>query len=164
MTTRNGFKKLLSNVKMSGVSQDENGEWTVINSSTNKKRMMGDPSGRWWGSNSKSTLWIPNKIYITEQDLALVWKKQDGRCFWFDIPLNMNLLFSNYHEYIPKHPLAPSVDRIDDDKDYTIDNIVICCRLANFGRNTCPAEKFRDIVDVVTKKIPVTSLETFMNG
>jgi hypothetical protein len=160
--SKNGFKKLLANVKMNGLSQDENGDWTIIKSSTNKKRMQGVASGRWWGALPNSKVWTPSKVMITEADLRQVWKRQDGRCYWFDIPLDMNLLFSDSLEYIPKHPLAPSVDKIDDKDDYTIDNIVICCRLANFGRNVCPADKFRDIVDVVTKKKQVHSLEDFM--
>lgn len=157
---KNGFKKLLSNVKMNGVSQDENGEWTIINSSTNKKRMQGQ--GQWWGGLEKSKIWIPNKVLITEKDLSSIWMKQEGRCYWFDIPLNLNLLFSDYSEYIPKHPLAPSVDRLNDDEDYTIENVVICCRLANFGRNICPADKFREIIDIVTKKKEQSSLEKFL--
>lgn len=158
---RNGFKKLLANVKMNGVSRDAEGNWTVINSSTNRKRMESSPDGLWWGSCKNSKKWIPSKIFITEADLKSVWIKQNGRCYWFDIPLDLNLLFSDNAEYIPKHPLAPSVDKLDDSADYTVDNIVICCRLSNFGRNTCPADKFRNIVDIVTKKIEVSNLEKF---
>ena len=36
---RDPFKKLLSNCKMNAVSQDENGQWTKINSSTNRRRL-----------------------------------------------------------------------------------------------------------------------------
>lgn len=163
MKMRNGFKKLLANVKMNGVSQDNDGNWTIIASSTNRKRMQASSSGSWWGSCQNSKVWIPSKVLITEKDIASVWNLQNGKCYWFDVPLDMNLLFSDSSDYIPKHPLAPSIDKIDDKLDYTVDNIVICCRLANFGRNVCPADKFRNIVDVVTKKKKVLTLENFIN-
>lgn len=163
MKTRNGFKKLLLNVKMNGVSQDEDGEWTLIASSTNKKRMEKNKEGSWWGSCQNSKTWVPSKVMITEQDLRSIWIAQKGRCYWFDIPLDLNLLFSDSIEYIPKHPLAPSVDKILEKGDYTVDNIVICCRLANFGRNVCPHDTFKDIVEIVTKKKEVSSLDIFFN-
>jgi hypothetical protein len=150
---KNPFKKLLSNVKMNGLSQDKNGEFTIINSSTNRKRMEGNASGRWWGSNPKSKQWVPNKIYLTEQDLVEIWNKQNQLCYWFNIPLDLNLLFNTHPNYYPKHPLAPSVDRIDDKKDYTKDNVIICCRLANFGRNVYPFQEFHDIIKTVKGEI-----------
>jgi hypothetical protein len=47
---------------------------------------------------------------------------------------------------MPKHPLAPSIDKIDVSGDYTKDNIVITSRFANFGRNVCDFDKFHKIV------------------
>ena len=75
----------------------------------------------------------------------------------------MAFYFSDYADYYPKHPLAPSVDKIDDKKDYTIDNIVICCRLANFGRNVYPFEPFQTVIDIVTHKTKVNNLDDFYN-
>ena len=160
---RDGFKKLLSNIKMNALSMDDNGEFTIINSSTNRKRMKNDSSGKIWGSHPNSKVWIPSKIYIDEKDLQQIWKKQNELCYWFKIPLNFNLLFSDYADYYPKHPLAPSVDKIDDKKDYTIDNIVICCMLANFGRNVYPFEPFQTVIDIVTHKTKVNNLDDFYN-
>lgn len=155
---RNGFKKLLANVRKNGVSQDENGEWTVIHSSTNKARMQGIATNRLC-SNKTSDFWVPNKVLLTEEDLRELWNRQDGKCYWFGIDLHLNLLFHTDPNYIPKHPLAPSVDKLDIHGDYSIDNVVICCRLANFGRNICPADKFRDIVDVVMERKKQAVLE-----
>jgi hypothetical protein len=159
---RNGFKKLLANVKMNGLSMDANGEFTIINSSTNRKRM--EAAGSFTGSSPNSKLWIPRNIYITEKDLIEIWNKQDQLCYWFKIPLDFNLLFSNYPGYFPKHPLAPSVDRIDDAKDYTKDNIVICCRFANFGRNVYPFKEFHDVVSLLKGEEKANSLMEFINA
>ncbi len=41
---RDHFKKLWSTILSNGVRQDAEGNWTVINSSTNKRRMEGKAS------------------------------------------------------------------------------------------------------------------------
>ena len=145
---RNVFNTLLSMAKRNALSMDENGEWTVIYSSVNKKRAMegglhGLPGGQQW---------VPKKIYIDDNDLRDIWKEQGEKCYWFHIPLDFNLLYSDYHLYRPKHPLAPSIDKIDDNGDYTRDNVVICCRLANFGRNIHPFGEFHDVIETITGK------------
>jgi hypothetical protein len=50
---------------------------------------------------------------------------------------------------MPKHPMCPSIDKINVDGDYTKENIVITTRFANFGRNVCEFDKFHDIVKVL---------------
>ena len=134
------YKKLLSNCKMNGIYQKADGTWT-INSSTNKRRMdkTGSSVGGAAGPNSKE--WTPAKILITEKDLEDQWVKQGQVCYWLKIPLDMNLLFKDHPEWYSKHPFAPSVDRIDDLKDYTPDNILITSRFANFGRNIFPYDR-----------------------
>lgn len=131
---------------MNAVQQDENGQWTKINSSTNRRRMnkTGSSVGGAVGENSKD--WKPSKLLIDEKDLKDVWENQQGKCYWFDIPLDLDLLYKDHPGWFPKHPLAPSVDKIDDKLDYTKDNIVICCRFANFGRNVYPFDKMHELV------------------
>lgn len=132
------------------MSRDDNGQFTVLpKSSTNRKRMNHDSTGIRAGSLPNSKVWIPAKLYIDEKDLKNLWEKQNEVCYWFKIPLDSDLLFNKHPDYFPKHPLAPSVDRIDDTKDYTIDNVVICCRFANFGRNVYPFEKFHDVINLL---------------
>ena len=146
MKKRDPFKKLLTNCSMNAVQQDSNGEWTKINSSTNRRRMnkVGSSVGGSVGENSKE--WMPSKLLIDENDLKEIWENQNGRCYWFNIPLDLNLLYKNHPGWYPKHPLAPSVDKINDKLDYTKDNIVICCRFANFGRNVYPFDKMHELV------------------
>jgi hypothetical protein len=132
---RNPFKKLITLIRLNAVTQDENGEWTKITSSTNRRKMQNG--------------WIPSKLMLTEQDLRDIWVQQNGLCYWFKIPLNLDLLFEACPDYYFKHPLAPSVDKKDDKGDYTKDNVVICCRLANYGRQTYPFNRFSEIVDIL---------------
>ncbi len=60
--------------------------------------------------------------YINE-----LFEKQNGLCYWFNIPL--------IPSEIKKHPQQPSLDRLDINKGYVKDNVVLCCYAANIGRN-----------------------------
>ena len=144
---RNHFKKLWSSILSNGVRQDEEGNWTVINSSTNKRRMEGTGSSVGGASGPQSTEWIPAKILVTPAEIEDIWIKQGGKCYWFGVPLDMNLLYKDHPDWMPKHPMAPSIDKIDVNGDYTNENIVICTRFANFGRNVCEFNRFHEIVE-----------------
>ena len=146
---RDYFKKLWSSILSNGVRQDPDGNWTVINSSTNKRRMDGTGSSVAGPSGPNQKQWVPAKIHVTPEEIKEVWDKQGGRCYWFGVDLDLSLMYKDHPDWMPKHPLAPSIDKIDVDGDYTKDNIVICTRLANFGRNTCDFDKFHEIVNKI---------------
>jgi len=55
--------------------------------------------------------------------------------------MNLDLLYSKWH------PLAPSADRLDESKGYHKDNIVICTRLSNLGRQRYNIDKFHEIAE-----------------
>ena len=137
------------NCSMNAVQQDSNGEWTKINSSTNRRRMNKSGSSVGGAAGEKSKDWMPSKLLIDKNDLKEIWENQGGRCYWFNIPLDLNLLYKDHPEWYPKHPLAPSVDKINDKLDYTKNNIVICCRFANFGRNVYPFDKMHELVAIL---------------
>lgn len=143
---RDHFKKLWSSILSNGVRQDEYGEWNVINSSTNKRRMQGMGSSVGGPSSPNQKQWIPSKVIVSPQEIQEIWEKQEGRCYWFGIKMDIGLLYKDHEDWMPKHPLAPSIDKIDVDGDYTKENIVICTRFANFGRNVCDFDRFHKIV------------------
>ena len=83
------------------------------------------------------------KVTITKEDLKEQFLKQDGRCYWFGIPININDVYTS------NNPLAPSVDRLDNDRDYHKNNIVVCTILANMGRGKCDKRTFKRIVEKI---------------
>ena len=76
---------------------------------------------------------------IDEQFISELYEKQNGRCYWFNVKLEP----SN----IAKYPWQPSLDRLDREKGYTKDNVVLACYSANIGRNTCTDELFSKFVE-----------------
>lgn len=64
---------------------------------------------------------------LTVSDINEMFDKQNGLCYWFKVPL-----IPSSHK---KHPQQPSLDRLDRDKGYTKENVVLCCYSANIGRN-----------------------------
>jgi hypothetical protein len=64
---------------------------------------------------------------LTINDINEMMSNQKGLCYWFNIPLVPSSK--------PKHPQQPSLDRLDRNKGYTKDNVVLCCYSANMGRN-----------------------------
>jgi hypothetical protein len=149
MMQRDYFKKLWSTILSNGVRQDEDGNWTKINSSTNRRRMEGKGSSVGGPSGDNQRQWVPAKIIVTPEELEQIWNQQDGKCYWFGVTLDLDLVYKNHPDWRPKHPLAPSIDKIDPDGDYTKDNIVITTRFANFGRNVCEFDRFGEIVELL---------------
>lgn len=147
---RNPFDALLSMCKKNGLYQKSDGTWT-IDSSTNRKRML--TSGRFGDGGSNAKPWVPAKILITSADLEAQWEKQGKVCYWFKIPLDFDLLYKDHPNWYPKHPGAPSVDKINESGDYTPDNIVITCRFANLGRNIYPHDKMVTFMEHIKKGI-----------
>ena len=83
------------------------------------------------------------EIDISIEDLKEVYNKQNGKCFWFNIPLDINSVLEK------GNPLSMSADRIDNNKGYNKQNIVICCRLANLGRQDYNFDSFKDIIKYI---------------
>jgi len=80
-------------------------------------------------------------VEITEQHLIELYKKQNGRCYWSNYPLNPNDVFK-------KHcPQSISLDRLDDSRGYVPGNVVLTTRGENLGRKDCPADVYRKYVE-----------------
>ena len=80
---------------------------------------------------------------LTVNDINEMFEKQNGLCYWFKTPL------------VPsdklKHPQQPSLDRLDRDKGYTKDNVVLTCYSANIGRNENDLETWVSFIKLFIK-------------
>jgi hypothetical protein len=149
MTRRKPFGKLISIIQKDAMRKDSNGNFTILpGSSTNILKM-------------KQSSWKPPELHITSDDLNTIWERQNGLCYWFKIPLDLNLLYKDHIDYYKRHPLAPSVDRLDNDGHYTIDNVVICSRFANMGRGPYPADRFQLLINSLKENWTGNNHESF---
>ena len=78
---------------------------------------------------------------LTVDDINEIMEKQNGLCYWFKIPL----IPSNQK----KHPQQPSLDRLNINKGYTKDNVVLCCYSANIGRNENDLETWKNFLSLI---------------
>lgn len=74
---------------------------------------------------------------LTFDDLMEAYKKQGGKCFYSGIEMEKVPKRENYHNL--------SVDRVESDKGYIKDNIVLCCDSINTMKNSMPVSVFIDI-------------------
>jgi hypothetical protein len=80
---------------------------------------------------------------ITHQDVIDAYDMQGGKCYWFGVDLRPDLKGI-------RHPLAPSLDRLDPTAGYVKGNVVISSYFANMGRGPCPAEEFGRVLRQVS--------------
>jgi len=63
------------------------------------------------------------------EDIERIYNEQGGKSRWLELPIDPMDVFRTHY------PLSPSLDRLDNDKDYTPDNICISTRFENYGFN-----------------------------
>tara|TARA_S200000501_G_scaffold294463_1_gene280211 strand:+ start:849 stop:1343 length:495 start_codon:yes stop_codon:yes gene_type:complete len=101
------------------------------------------------------------EVNIDEQWLKEQYERQNKCCYWSGYPIDIESVKER------NNPLAPSLDRLDDNKGYTKDNVVLTIRLFNLGRQTCPEKKFRGVCDKIRDhyngKQVVASLSEFID-
>lgn len=98
------------------------------------------------------------KIEITEQDIINVYEKQKGLSKWLKIPIDPMDVFKKHY------PLAPSIDRIDNNLGYTPENICIATRFENYGFNKCSDSTRQECIMKLRDYTSSNNLTEFFNG
>lgn len=81
---------------------------------------------------------------ITREFLNELWDTQNGKCYYTGI--EMIIIKEG------KHPQHPSLDRINSDKGYTKDNVVLCCQSINFAKHSYSKEEFINFLNLIKNR------------
>lgn len=99
--------------------------------------------------------WAKNRkieFTIATEDLLDLREKQGGKCYytWYD----MEYWYIHYKEWTTadKTKLQLSCDRLDNNRGYTKENIVLCCTIANKMKNTLSQKEFYQICKDISDK------------
>lgn len=84
-------------------------------------------------------------VDISEEYISELFDRQGGKCYWLGIPM------------IPskkvKSPMQPSLDRLDRSRGYVKGNVILCCFVANFGRNENGVEEWKQFLTTLQSKL-----------
>lgn len=91
---------------------------------------------------------IRNKEFdLTLEQLDIIYERQNGCCYYtgdkFDI---------NYSAGYVINKTNLSIDRIDNSKGYTFENVVLCTKLVNIARRESTQQEFLDMCRKVTER------------
>lgn len=75
---------------------------------------------------------------ITRRDIETLWEGQAGRCYWLAVPMVVS--------QVNRHPLQPSLDRLDRRVGYVPTNVVLSSHFANMGRSVTEPDDFRSFL------------------
>ena len=113
------WKRVMENVKLSAKNGAAGGRTvTLLKNAGYTKEQIYSKLGNGSAKNVK----------IDENYLMKLFNEQLERCYWLGTKINVSDVL------IPHHPLAPSIDRLNNDVGYVPGNVVITTRFANRGR------------------------------
>ena len=116
-----------------------------------EKRLYKDKQKKWGVNNPFRLRYLALKnrskkydIYLEFDDSYIeeLYEKQNGKCYYSGI----DMTFERDGKYIL------SVDRIDSNKGYLKDNVVLCCSIVNSMKNTLSTEEFLYIIKTLYLK------------
>lgn len=93
---------------------------------------------------------------VTKEELLQCYKNQQGKCYYSGMPMVLTLEGAGT---IEENPYQITVDRLDSQKGYDKDNIVLCCLVANSAKSVLSQEEFFTFIENVYHRIK-TSLRS----
>ena len=94
---------------------------------------------------------IRNRKYksdLTLDNLKLIWEKQNGKC----AITGLQMILPETTSSTNVGPKCVSIDRIDNSKGYSIDNIQLVCYSANLARNIFTVESIKDFFNEIGRR------------
>jgi hypothetical protein len=117
------------------------------------KKILSNAKGAQNGWNKKHQRLGVNRpvksFTCTAEDIERIYNEQGGLSKWLQIPLDPMDVFRKHY------PLSPSLDRLNNDKDYTPDNICLSTRFENYGFNKSTDEIKNECIDKLKKHIKI---------
>jgi hypothetical protein len=115
------------------------------------KKILSNAKGAQNGWNKKHQKLGVNRpvkeFTCTAEDIERIYNEQDGKSRWLELPLDPQDVFRTHY------PLSPSLDRLDNNKDYTPDNICLSTRFENYGFNKSTDDIKDECVDKILKSL-----------
>ena len=115
------------------------------------KKILSNAKGAQQGWNAKHQKLGVNRpvktFTCTEEDIERIFNEQERKSKWLKIPIDPMDVFRVHY------PLSPSLDRLDNAKDYTPDNICISTRFENYGFNRADDKTKTECIDKLLKMI-----------
>lgn len=96
------------------------------------------------GSNVGSMKSKTVDLTLTIQDLKTIWERQDGKCFYTGVDLKMPVSKSD-----SVNNRTPSIDRIDSNLGYTLENTNMVLKEVNFMKHTSSHADFIDMCKLI---------------
>lgn len=98
----------------------------------------------WWWNRFISQ--AKYNVNITKENIINLYEKQNGICYYTGLPMSVStkVIDSKNHNL--------SIDRLDSNKDYNLDNIVLCDKNVNMMKGKLTVNRFKYIASKVTDK------------
>jgi hypothetical protein len=108
--------------------------------SIKRKRIRGakEPTMEIWLKQFLRTLRYRSKIKcdLDIKFLLILWEQQGGKCYYSNVPLQIPQYGKG------RNPFTASVDRLDNSKGYTKDNVVWCVWACNAGKSELSVDEY----------------------
>jgi len=84
---------------------------------------------------------------LTFEDLLAQWDKQNGKCFYTGLPLKIKI------ESCVDNKEVVSIDRVEPDKGYSRENVVLCCDCVNTMKSNLSMEQFKGYLSLLHSRL-----------
>ncbi|MBA2873151.1 hypothetical protein HNQ85_003489 [Anoxybacillus calidus] len=81
-----------------------------------------------------------------EKLIRHIYVLQKGRCYYTGIEMEPPDVKERNKNY------SISVDRLDNERGYELDNVVLCCRVVNIMKNNLPYKEFTDLCQRIAEE------------